>query len=103
MKASPAALVVACCSAIPTSKARFGNFSANLSKPVGPSIAAVIATTSFRFEPISQISSEKTLVQLGAFFATGTPVSGLTIPTAWNFSAASLIAGACPRPFSVIT
>ena len=103
MKAKPAALVVACCSAIPTSNARFGNFSANLSKPVGPSIAAVIATISSRLAPISQISSEKTLVQLGADLATGTPVSGFTTPTAWNFSAESFIAGAWPRPFSVIT
>jgi hypothetical protein len=80
-----------------------GNFSANLSSPVGPSIAAVMATISSRLAPISQISSEKTLVQLGADLATGTPVSGFTTPTAWNFSAESLIAGAWPRPFSVIT
>ena len=42
---NPAALVTACCSAMPTSIVLPGKLCANLSKPVGPSIAAVIATT----------------------------------------------------------
>src|SRR5580698_9055651 len=46
--ASPAALVTACCSAIPTSKTRSGQAAANLSRPVGCSMAAVMATTSGR-------------------------------------------------------
>ena len=42
--ASPAAKVTACCSAIPTSNVRFGNFFANISTPVPDGIAPVIAT-----------------------------------------------------------
>src|SRR3954463_1955731 len=42
--AIPAAKVTACCSAIPTSKQRFGNFSPNKLRPVPDGIAAVIAT-----------------------------------------------------------
>ena len=99
----PAAAVVACCSAIPTSKVRSGKLFSNLSNPVGPIMAAVIATTSLRSPPIFTNSSEKTEVQLFTDLFTGSPVSGSTTPTAWNFSASSLTAGACPLPFSVIT
>jgi hypothetical protein len=42
--ASPAAKVTACCSAMPTSKARSGNTSAKRSSPVPDGIAAVMAT-----------------------------------------------------------
>ena len=70
-----------------------GKFCANLSKPVGPSIAAVIATI-FEFSlPIAVISSEKILVHEGADALSGFPVTGSTIPTAWNFSAISSMAG----------
>ena len=41
--ASPAANVTACCSAIPTSKNLFSNFSLNLLRPVPDGMAAVIA------------------------------------------------------------
>src|SRR5262249_8116103 len=44
--AMPAALVIACCSAMPTSNTRSGKARANAPRPVGWSIAAVIATTS---------------------------------------------------------
>ena len=94
--------MTACCSAMPTSIVRSGNAFSNLSKPVGPSIAAVIATISLRSWPIATNSSENTLVQLVPLFAKGAPVSGSTIPTAWNFSASSATAGWWPRPFSVI-
>ena len=39
----PAAMVTACCSAIPTSWNRSGNRAWNGSRPVGPGIAAVMA------------------------------------------------------------
>ena len=42
----PAAPVTACCSAMPTSKKRSGKRSWNGMSPVGPGIAAVIATSS---------------------------------------------------------
>ena len=42
--AMPAAKVTACCSAMPTSKQRFGNFLANMSRLVPDGIAALIAT-----------------------------------------------------------
>ena len=61
---------------------RSGNAFSNLSKPVGPSIAAVMATISLRSWPIATNSSEKILVQLVTLFASGAPVSGSTIPTA---------------------
>ena len=80
--ASPAALVTACCSAMPTSIVLSGKFCANLSKPVGPSIAAVIATTLELSRPMCVISSEKTLVHDGAEAFSGFPVTGSTIPTA---------------------
>ena len=80
----PAALVVACCSAIPTSYVRPGNLSANRSSPVGPSIAAVIATTSGRSSPIRTSSSAKAPVHEGPPALTGLPVSGSMMPTPWK-------------------
>ena len=47
--AKPAAKVTACCSAIPTSKNRSGNFSENKSSPVPEGIAAVMATIFLSF------------------------------------------------------
>ncbi len=44
--AMPAAEVTACCSAMPTSKNRSGNRSANGSRPVESGMAAVMATSS---------------------------------------------------------
>ena len=88
---------------MPTSKIRSGNSFAKGSNPVGPCIAAVRATISGRDLAISTISSEKIDVHDVTDFASDTPVAGSTTPTAWNFSASSMIAGAWPRPFSVIT
>ena len=48
---------------MPTSKQRSGKASANGASPVGPSIAAVIATTSARSRPSSSIVSANTAVQ----------------------------------------
>ena len=42
--AMPAAAVTACCSAMPTSTNRSGNRASNGSRPVGPGMAAVMAT-----------------------------------------------------------
>ena len=42
--AMPAAAVTACCSAMPTSTKRSGNRASKGSRPVGPGMAAVIAT-----------------------------------------------------------
>ena len=90
----PAALVVACCSAMPTSYVRPGNLSANRSSPVGPSIAAVIATTSGRSSPMRTSSSAKAPVQDGPPALIGLPVSGSMMPTPWKRSASSFSAGA---------
>ena len=89
----PAALVAACCSAMPTSKVRSGNSAQNLSSPVGPIIAAVIATTSGRRRPISTSSAENTDVQVVPLVPSGWPVSGSRMPTAWKRSASSSSAG----------
>ena len=74
--ASPAAEVSACCSAMPTSKTRSGNAVANGVSPVGPHIAAVIATTSGRSAPATTISRPNTCVQVVLVAALGLPVVG---------------------------
>ena len=56
LRGQPAAKVTACCSAMPTSNMRSGNFSATLSRPVPDGIAAVIATT-FSSRSISSVSA----------------------------------------------
>jgi len=48
---TPAADVIACCSAMPTSNRRSGNSCPNAVSPVGPGIAAVMATMSRRLLP----------------------------------------------------
>ena len=70
-KAIPAADVVACCSAIPTSKTRLGNASAKAVSPTGASIAAVIPTTSRRSCPMATISAPNTEVHVGLACVTG--------------------------------
>ena len=57
--ASPAANVTACCSAIPTSKNRFGYMFRNLLSPVPSGMAAVIATTFGLLSPSLHITVEK--------------------------------------------
>ena len=99
--AMPAAEVIACCSAMPTSKQRSGNCLANLSSPVGPSIAAVMATTSARSPPMRTSSSEKTLVQLVGAGEVGAPVSGSMTLTWCIWSASWFSAGAKPLPLRV--
>ncbi len=88
----PAAEVRACCSAMPTSMQRSGYSAPNFASPVGPSMAAVMATTSGRRAPSATISSEKTLVQPTDAGPVGMPVAGsnaagLCICSATSFSA----------------
>jgi hypothetical protein len=58
----PAADVAACCSAIPTSKNRSGHRAWKGNSPVGPGMAAVMATTWGNSSPISSIASLKACV-----------------------------------------
>ena len=60
--AMPAAAVTACCSAMPTSKNRFGKRSWKSSSPMGPAIAAVIAT--MRSSAAAMVSSELAKVSM---------------------------------------
>ena len=60
--AMPAAAVTACCSAMPTSKKRSGKRSWNGSRPVGPAIAAVIATMRSSASASLMIASAKACV-----------------------------------------
>ena len=77
---------------MPTSKHRSGYASAKGTSPVGPSIAAVIATMSGRVAPSATISSAKTCVHPTDAGPVGRPVSGsnaagLCICSATSFSA----------------
>ncbi len=60
--AMPAAEVTAVCSAIPTSKKRSGQRAWNGSSPVGPGMAAVMATTWGYSSPMSSRASLKAWV-----------------------------------------
>ena len=55
--AIPAAEVTACCSAMPTSKNRSGQRAGNGSSPVGPGMAAVMATIVGCSSPAASIAS----------------------------------------------
>ena len=84
--ARPAALVAACCSAMPTSKVRSGNRASKWWRPTGCIIAAVIATTSGRRSPMRTISSPKTSVQIPPV-GCSSPVSTSKGRGEWNWSA----------------
>ena len=88
---------------MPTSMHRSGNASANGASPVGPSIAAVIATTSSRTAPILTSSSANTLVQPTLGGPVGRPVTGSKAAGLCICSASSFSAGGYPRPFWVTT
>jgi len=60
--AMPAAKVTACCSAMPTSKLRRGNFLAKASSPVPEGIAAFTATIRSSASASAISALEKTLV-----------------------------------------
>ncbi len=72
---------------------RSGKRSQNGWSPTGIIIAAVMATTSARSSPSCTIVSENSSVQLRPAISSGSPVSGLITPTAWNWSASSVMAG----------
>ncbi|SKS55043.1 Uncharacterised protein [Mycobacteroides abscessus subsp. abscessus] len=101
--ASPAAEVTACCSAIPTSNSRSGKRSPNLLSPVGPGMAAVIATILRCSLATSMSASENTEVQPGAEALIARPVFGSMTPVECICSASSSSAGAYPMPLRVIT
>ena len=61
--------------------------------PVGPSMAAVMATTSGRAAATLHISSENTEVHVAADLAVDLPVAGSITPTPWKRSASSCSAG----------
>ena len=60
--AMPAAAVTACCSAMPTSTKRSGWRAWNGMSPVGPAMAAVMATTRGSMSPASTMASAKAWV-----------------------------------------
>ena len=86
----PAASVIACSSAMPTSKKRFGYALPKALSPVPDGMAAVMARMSGRSFASSMSALLKTAVYDGAqpaFFA-DLPVLGSKQPTPWNFSGA---------------
>ena len=75
--ARPAAIVTACCSAIPTSKNLLGNKCLNSKRPVPDAIAAVIATIfSHLFAKLIKLE-EKLCVNVISLFFSITPSSKL--------------------------
>ncbi|SKY06696.1 Uncharacterised protein [Mycobacteroides abscessus subsp. abscessus] len=65
---------------MPTSNMRSGYFSPKGASPVGPGIAAVIATTSGRVAPASSSAAENTDVQSCADTDLARPVLGSITP-----------------------
>jgi hypothetical protein len=84
---------MACCSAIPTSNSRSGKRSPNADRPVGPGIAAVIATISRRRAAFWISASENTEVHPGGDAAVERPVTGSMTPVECICSASSFSAG----------
>jgi hypothetical protein len=80
---------------------RSGNAAANGASPVGPSIAAVMPTTSGRFDPSATISSANTLVQPTDGGPVGRPVSGSNAAGLCICSTVSFSAGGYPAPLRV--
>ena len=79
-------MVSMCCSAIPTSKARSGNRSANASTPVEPGMAAVSATRSGWRSPASRRASTKATLYSGAGDVDRTgPMAGSNSPVSWRW------------------
>ncbi len=102
--ASPAAKVVACPSAMPTSKNRSGHFFWKVPVPVPEGMAAVMATSS-GCSPASCVSaSPNSLVHCGGppAAALSSPVAGSYGARAWNFSRSGSSSGK-PFPFCVST
>ena len=100
--ARPPAMDTACCSAIPTSKVRSGNFSMNFSSPVPLGMAAVMAQTLESFAASSTIFPPKESEKEITLPLRGLPVSGSNFPMPWNREGSSS-AGKYPQPFFVFT
>ena len=87
--ASPAANSTACCSAMPTSKKRFGSSSQNGPSPVAVPMAAVIATirtSSFANSSNLLPNTSENETSLDELFDDNKlPLSILNGPTPWNF------------------
>ena len=88
---------------MPTSKNRSGNRCRNLESPVGPGMAAVIATMSRRLAPYSISDSANVDVQPGPGTDVASPVSGSMTPQECIWSSSSFSAGAYPMPLRVTT
>ena len=91
--AMPAAAVTACCSAIPTSVKRSGKRASNGSRPVGPGMAAVMAT--IRGSASARRSSErvKASVNVVTGSSAGVPAATATVSGRSNPSARPLDPG----------
>ena len=87
--AMPAAKVTACCSAMPTSKQRRGNFFAKMSMPVPAGMAALTATTRSSASASATSALAKTLVKEGGpgGALACSPVTTLNFTTPWYLSA----------------
>src|SRR5215469_5520745 len=88
--ASPAAKVTACCSAMPTSKQRFGNFSPKRFSPVPDGIAAVIATmrSSASASLINDLANTDVYEGVVDFDLTCAPVTTSNLATLCHLSSA---------------
>ena len=93
--ASPAAKVAACCSAMPTSNVRLGKRRPNLSMPVPPGMAAVMATTERSVAAMSISESAKTEVYEGVLAGAVSflPVATSNFGTPWYLSDAASAGG----------
>ena len=89
----PAAPVTACCSAMPTSKKRSGKRVWNGISPVGPGIAAVIATTRESSLGLldDRLGERLRVARTGT--AGGGPTSGSNTGASWRCFSSSSSAG----------
>ena len=86
-RARPAAMLTACCSAMPTSKKRSGYALAKPVRPVPPAIAAVMATTRSSCAASAVRALPATCAALGpADWLRLRPFSTRNGATPWNFS-----------------
>mmetsp|Transcript_51373 Transcript_51373/g.117115 ORF Transcript_51373/g.117115 Transcript_51373/m.117115 type:complete len:235 (+) Transcript_51373:1393-2097(+) len=100
----PAAMVTACCSAMPTSNIFVGCARPKMSMPVPPGMAAVMPTTLSSFLAMSTSSEAKTVVSAGGppgapFCCLPVATSNLATPCMVSLAAS---AGGYPWPFTVL-
>ena len=75
----PAAAVTACCSAIPTSMNRSGNRASKGSRPVGPGMAAVMATRLGSVSACSSSDRVKASVKVVGGMPAASPETGASV------------------------